>query len=470
MDLLQNNSTLAWRERPLREVVRLAWPISVSMLSFSLMTMVDTLFVGRIGAAALAGVGLGGIVSFTILCFGLGMLRATKIMVAQVAGAGRRDAAAAYLGASLCLAAGIGVLTALFGHLAASLLPLLASGIDSGQYAASYTRVRTLSGPFVLCAAALRETRHGLGDARSPMRAALIGNLVNLGLVALFSIRFHSGVTGIAFATLLAQLVEALVLVAMQWSRGFGLRAWSAADLRVLLRLGVPLGFERFLDVSSFTLMVTLFARMGDVDLAAHQVANQALLLAFMPSNAIGEASSVLVGQAVGAGSLRSVVRVQRSSLVASFAYVGFCSFGLLLGGRALAGVATNDPVVIARACQLLQVASGFVWFLPIYQIGQSSLRGIGDVRAAAAITVFAAWIATPLFAAVLGLGLGLGALGGWIGIAAELLLGGLLFWWRLHARSGWLQHARRFRARVRRASESRPAAVSGARVAGAEA
>jgi MATE family multidrug resistance protein len=469
MKLFQTNSILPWRERPLSEVVRLAWPISVSLLSFSLMTMVDTLFVGRIGAAALAGVGLGGIVSFTILCFGLGMLRATKIMVAQVAGAGRREAVLGYLGASLCLGAAIGLLTALVGYLSASLLPLLASG-DSGRYAVSYSRIRTLSAPFVLCAAALRETRQALGDARSPMRAALIGNLVNLGLVALFSITFELGVAGVAFATLLAQLVETLVLVATQWSRGFGLKVWSVRDLRVLLRLGVPLGFERFLDVSSFTLMVSLFARMGDIDLAAHQVANQALLLAFMPSGALGEASSVLVAQAVGAGSLRSVVRVQRSALAASFAYVACCSLALWLGGRTLAGLVTTDPVVIARAAQLLQVASGFVWILPFYQIGQSSLRGIGDVRAAAGITVFAAWIATPLFAAVLGIGLGLGALGGWLGLAAELLLGAALFWWRLRARSGWLRNARRFRVRARPVTPARPAAARGALVATAEA
>ena len=69
-------------------------------------------------------------------------------------------------------------------------------------------------------------------------------------------------------------------------------------------------------------------------------------------------------------------------------------------------------------------------------------------MRAAAFITVGAAWICTPLFAAVFGLMLGLGAWGGWIGLGAELTLAAGLFWWRLHGRGGvWRRHTRSIRA-----------------------
>jgi MATE family multidrug resistance protein len=441
---------LAWREQPLFELVRLAWPITVSLLSFSLMTAVDTLFVGRLGAAALAGVGLGAAASFTLLCFGLGLLRATKVAVAQAAGAGQYDAITRVLGASLSAALGLGLGTAAVGQCVALILPSLATSADSAHAAATYMMIRMLGAPAVLVTIAMRETRHGLGDARSPMAATLIANVVNVGLVAWFSIVLAWGVAGVAWATLLAQLVEALVLARMQRAHGFGLRAWSARDLRALLRLGVPLGIERFLDVSSFTVMIALFARMGDVDLAAHQIASQALLFAFMPSMAIGDAACVLIGQAVGAASLRSVPRIQRSALVAGFGYMAACSCGLLTLGSAVAHAFTHDQAVIARAAELFKVAAVFVWVLPFYQVGQATLRAIGDVRAAAWITVGAAWGCTPLLAAALGLGLGLGALGGWIGLGCELALAAWLFWRRLHGRGGaWLEHARRLRAGV---------------------
>src|SRR5215510_4420168 len=90
---------LFWKKKPIPELVRLAWPIAVSMLSYSIMTVVSTLFVGRLGASALAGVGLGGIAAFGLIGFGFGVLRSVKVVVSQATGAGRRDEIPAYLAA-----------------------------------------------------------------------------------------------------------------------------------------------------------------------------------------------------------------------------------------------------------------------------------------------------------------------------------------------------------------------------------
>ena len=81
---------LRWKHKPIPELVRLAWPIAVSMLSYSVMTLVSTLFVGRLGANALAGVGLGGVAAFGLIVFGFGLLRSVKVVVSQATGAGRR--------------------------------------------------------------------------------------------------------------------------------------------------------------------------------------------------------------------------------------------------------------------------------------------------------------------------------------------------------------------------------------------
>ena len=426
-----------WQPNQLGALLQLAWPITVSLVSFSLMTAVDTLFVGRLGAAALAGVGLGGAASFTVVCFGVGLLRSAKIAVARAAGAGNERAIRAYLGAGLWIALAVGVATAALGQVIALALPWLMSSPASGHAARTYMALRTLGAPIVLAVVAMRETRHGLGDARAPMVATLIANVANVGLVAAFSLGAQWGVAGVASATLLAQLLEAVLLAVRERRQGFGLSVPSRQELSLLLELGVPLGIERFFDVSSFTLMVALFARMGDVDLAAHQIASQAVLFAFMPSMAIGDAACVLIGQSVGARDLSRVPRIQRSAVLLGALYVAVCSCVLLSCATVLCQLFTDDAVVIARSAQLLRVAAVFVWALPLYQVGQSSLRALGDVRVAALITVGSAWGCTPLLAAVLGLWLGLGALGGWVGLGAELGLAAWMFWWRLRA-----QHA----------------------------
>lgn len=422
------------------------------------MTAVDTLFIGHLGPAALAGVAIGSTATFTLLCFGMGLLRSTHITISQAVGAGQKRRVLAYLGAGLLVAVGLGLIIAILGQLVAACSSTFTASAQSAEYAASYIRVRVLGAPLVLAELAISGARYGAGDSRSSMIAVLSANAVNVVLVAWFSLGLHAGVAGVAAATVLSQVVEVYVLYRRQRGEGFGLSAWSSADIRVLIRTGVPLGIERFFDVSAFGLMILLMARMGDHELAAHQVAHQALLFGFMPIMAIGDASTVLIGQAAGAGSLRTVLRVQRAQLAAGLCYSALCCVTYLAIAPLFAAQFTEDAQVIARAAQLLHIAAIFVWLWPFYSTGQSTLRAIGDVKAASLITVIAAWGCTPLLAAWLGIGLGLGARGGYIGLGIEICLGALAFWWRIHGAGGaWVRNLRRFRAELRKSGSQDP-------------
>src|SRR5689334_22545554 len=164
---------LNWERRPLRELIRLAGPIAISMLSYSLMTLVDTIVVGRLGPAALAGVGLGGTTAFALLCFWFGLLRGTKTLVSQAVGAGRRDLVAAHRAAAIAVAfvSGIGMIAV--GQALAALLVRMSATPAAGHAACTYLHIRNLAAPLTLVFGALREVRYGQGDARSPMLASL---------------------------------------------------------------------------------------------------------------------------------------------------------------------------------------------------------------------------------------------------------------------------------------------------------
>jgi multidrug resistance protein, MATE family len=434
--------------------MRLAWPIAVSLMSYSTMTAVDTLFIGHLGPSALAGVALGSTTTFTLLCFGMGLLRSTHITISQAVGAGQKDRVQAYLGAGLVVAAGLGMVIAVAGQLVAALSHVFTASEQSAAHAATYTSIRVLGAPLILAEHALSGARVGSGDSRSSMIAVLSANAVNVVLVALFSLGFSLGVAGVATATVLSQVVEVSVLAYRQRPEGFGLSLWTRAELKLLLRTGVPLGIERFFDVGAFSLMILLTARMGDLELAAQQVAHQALLLGLLPMMAIADASTVMIGQAMGAGSLRMVPRVQRAALGVGLVYSGLISTMYLSCAPLLAAQFSDDAHVVARAVQMLHVAAAFVWLWPFYSTGQSTLRAIGDVKVASFITVAVAWGGMPLFAAGFGIGMGLGALGGYLGLAMELVIGSLAFWWRLQAGGAWVRNLRRFRAELRRVSK----------------
>src|ERR1041385_7254385 len=173
---------LRWKLKPFPELVRLAWPIAVSTLSYSVMTLVDTLFAGRLGATALGAVGLGGVVALTLVCFGFGLLRATKVLISQAVGAGRIDRVRASVGAALVLAIGVGAAIAVGGQLVAVALPSFADGSAAARAARPYVAIRMVGSPLVLVAFAVREVRCAIGDSRSPMRTALVANTLHIPL------------------------------------------------------------------------------------------------------------------------------------------------------------------------------------------------------------------------------------------------------------------------------------------------
>ena len=439
---------LAWLDRPTRELARLAWPIAVSMVSYSVMTLVDTLFVGRLGAPSLAGVGLGGVAAFTLICFGFGLLRAVKVLTSQAVGAGRPYDLSAYLGAGLVAAGALGVAGLLIGQLVAELLPALAASSEAGTHARTYLRIRALGTPFILAYCALREHRYGLGDSRSPMWAAVSANAANIVLDWLFIVQLGLGVGGAAWATLAAHAVEGTVLVLAQRRSGFGLARTGRRHLRALFAVGMPTGVQFLLEVGSFSILAGLLAALSAVEMAAHQIALAVMHLTFLPALAIAEAGSVLAGQAVGAGRDELVRAVSRRAMAVSGAYAVLCTVGLVGFARGIAESFADDLAVVAATIPLLWVAAVFQIADAGGAVARSVLRGTGDVTWPAIVGITCAWLFLPGGTWLFGYRAGLGALGGWIALCCEIVVGSAIFWWRLE-RGGWRFAATRSRARI---------------------
>ncbi|HHH10708.1 MAG TPA: MATE family efflux transporter, partial [Sorangium sp.] len=302
---------------------------------------------------------------------------------------------------------------------------------------------------------AVRETLYGQGDTKTPMRAALTANVLNIGLDALFILQLGWGARGAALASALAAAAELVPLCATRRGRALlsqvysgGVRRQALANVREVWRLGLPLGLQLFLSVSVFALLTGAFAMMGKNDVAAHQVALQVIHVSFLPAYALGEAVSVLVGQAVGAGEDDLVTSVARQALFAAALYTGACGVLFAVTARLIAGLFARDPQLIDLIVQLLYVGAAFQVFDGANIVAGSVLRGVGDVSFAAWISVGSAWLITPVITYLLGFRAGLGVVGGWFGFVVELLLAAVVLWWRLE-RGGWLPAAAAERAKL---------------------
>jgi multidrug resistance protein, MATE family len=289
----------------------------------------------------------------------------------------------------------------------------------------------------VLLYAALREASYGEGNSRAPMRASIAANLVNIALDVVLILGLDWGVAGAAVATIFGNLTEVGVLA---WPMRARLRriVWSRAAAREVCAQGVPNGIQFIMEVGSFLILTVLVARMSAVDAAAHQMVLHLVNVSFLPAHALAEAAAVLTGQAVGAGKDGLVPVVARRALAIGAAYASVCCIAYaILGGVIVEAMAGSDAELAARAALLVHIGVAFLVADAANVIARGVLRGTSDVRYAAILGITTAWLTTPPLTWFFGVHLELGVVGGWIGLALEIVVGAALYWRRVY-RGGW--------------------------------
>lgn len=407
-------------QNPVASMSRLAWPTAVSMLSYALMSVIDTAFVGnKLGQSALSAAGVAGVLGWIIVCFGVGSLRAVKVAVSQELGNGRQDNQD-YLGGGLVLAGIYCVLGILAGALLTFQMELFFESASTAAEGARYLWIRLVGTPAFMLYCAIREYRYAYGDMRSPMYASIIANIVNVVLNWVFLYVLEMDVTGAAWGTSIGQFVEAGVLFALARSDFHGLRQFRR-KVASIFSLGWPMGLQFLLEVSAFGVLTAILARISDLQVAAHQVAIQVQHLVFLPVVALGEAAAVLAGHAVGAKRFELVGKAARISMMMALGYV--LAFGTF-------------EFIFAEQISLWFVSDGVteLWVAPLLCLGavfsipdvanivyRCVLRGTGDVRWPAFFTIASTWIFLPPLGYLMADYYGYGAVGGWLAFTAEI-------------------------------------------------
>jgi len=348
MLVASSSSALTWTDRPGRALLQLAWPITISMVSFSTMTLASTAFITRVGSDELAGVGLGSVVGFSLVCFGIGLVRGAKTLVSQAVGANRRDRLPELVGSAIGIALALGIAAAIAGQLVAPAIAALSASPRAGHFASQYLAIRSLGAPLVLLYAALREARYGVGDSRSPMRATIAGNAVNITLDAILILGLDWGVRGAAIATIFGNATE-LVMLAWPMRRELRLVRWANAAAREVWDQGVPNGLQFVMEVGSFLILTVLVARMSALDGAAHQLVLHLINVSFLPAHALAEAAAVLVGQAVGANRDALVPVVARRAFVLGAGYASLCLIVYAVVGGPITTAMSAGEVMIGK-------------------------------------------------------------------------------------------------------------------------
>jgi MATE family multidrug resistance protein len=432
-----------------KAVLKLAWPVVVSMLSYTAMGVVDTLWVGRLGTAPLAAVGLAAVAVHLLQAFPIGLMSGARVVVSQRHGAEDAEGARRAARLAVVVALLLGGLVALGGTLGAPLLAVLGAEGAVLDHAEGYLAFRMLGVPGVFLTFGLGAWFQGRGDTRTPMRATLLANGLNILLDPVFIFGLGPvpamGVEGAALSTALALTVNS-GLLAVAAGRQLGGALPTRADLRELWRLGSPIGTRYVLDVASFVLFAAVLARVGEAALAAHVVVIRVVSVSFLPGHAIGEAAGVLVGQAVGAGRPALARQAWRSAVTLALAVMGACSLVFLAAPELLLRPFGASAEVLVTGLALMRVAAAFQLGDAVAMVGLGVLNGAGDTRFTMRASVACAWLVKLPVGVGLALGLGLGATGAWLGLTAEIAAVALLCVLRIRG-ARWLGEAEAPRA-----------------------
>ena len=427
-----------------RTVLGLAWPIMVSMLSYTAMSVVDTIFVGRLGTAPLAGIGLAMTAVWLLHAPINGLLSGLKVAISQRVGAEDEYAAGRLIWQGLWLAGIAGVIVAAAGPLGEPLFALMGGSEAVNAHATGFFIIRLSGAPMMFAILSMNAWFHGHGETRTPMIATLICNAVNIALDPILIFGIDSlpgyGVQGAAAATVAGLTAGALWLA---WQLRSELpdsahhleRRW----LREIWHLGSPIGARYLLEVASFVIFAAMLARVGDAQLAAHVIVIRIISVSFLPGYAIGEATSVLVGQAIGARQpalAREAWRRAMELAVGIMAVFGVI-FWLLPEPLLLPFSVTTSVSEIAIG--LMLVAALFQIFDAVAMVSLSALNGAGDVRFTMILSVGAAWFVKLPIGWLLAMPLSMGAVGAWIGLTAEIIAIAGLTWWRIRGHA-WLE------------------------------
>jgi len=431
-----------------RTLAILGGPILVAQVAQMANGVIDTVMAGHASAEDLAGVGIGNSLWMPLFLFFMGTLGAQQPIISGYNGARSFEKMIPTVWQGIYLA-GIGALIMIL--LLTNVHPVLALlnlESNTARISQGYLDAFAWGVPAMLLIAALRGLTDGMGHTRVIMAFSLLATLINLPLNYIFIFGKFGvpamGGIGCGWATALSNSIAAIaLLIYLNRSQLFKqvhlLQGWvkpEAEKLRYILKVGLPIGFTIFVEVSLFSVVALFLASLGPVVVAGHQIALNVVSLMFMLPLSIGMALTLRVSFLMGAEAPDTARLIARSSLIFAVALSLIYATLLLVFSAEVAALYTNEIDVRAVATQLLGVAAFFQVADVIQVTCISALRGYKDTRIPMFLVLFSFW----------GVGLtsgymltftdwllpAMGAKGFWIGLTAGLTSASILLILRL--------------------------------------
>jgi putative MATE family efflux protein len=387
-----------------RAILLLAVPMVLEMVLESLFGVVDVFWVGRLGANAVATVGLTESMLSLVFSVAMGLSLSTTAMVARRIG--EKDPEGAAVAGVQAIALGLMVSLAIgipCGIWAPNLLRLMGASPEIVATGSSYTRI-CLGGSFAVLLLFLNNAIfRGAGDAAIAMRLLWVSNIINLVLDPCLIFGWgpfpRLGVTGAALATFTGRSIGVLYQF-YRLMRGTERLRILKRQIRIqmsvlgrLVRVSLTGILQFAIAHTSWIGLVRIVSIFGAAALAGYTIAIRIVVFAILPSWGLSNAAATLVGQNLGAGHPeRAEKSVWRTGLY-NVIFLGLVGLVFIFFAEPIVRLFTNDPVVLPLGAACLRVVSygnlGYAYFMVMMQ----AFNGAGDTITPTIVNFFGFWL-----------------------------------------------------------------------------
>jgi putative MATE family efflux protein len=439
------------------ELFRLSAPIIIEQVFITVMGLTNTAMVSSSGSYAVSAAGMVDSVSNLIIAAFAALTTGGAIVVAQHMGKGDRRGAAVAAAQSAVLSIVISLfIFAVFAAFRESILGGLFGAADADVLEAgnTYFKIVNFSFPILAVTQTIFGALRGSGDTGAPMAITLAMNAFNFLFgwiliygVNIFGVQIHGhGIAGAASAITLARLAGMLIAIwyIVKKSKTIRLNHFSYFKLdfkmqRIILGLGIPTSIESVLFQVGKIITQLFIVGMGTAALAANAVASNIFSFINVPGTAFSTGVMILIGQKTGRGQFTDVPKTTVFAVIAGVFIMGALCLACYPSIGLLAGIYNLDADAASAFRSILIsgiIATPLLWSQSF--IIPASLRAAGDVTFTMITAIASMWIFRIASGYFVGVALGFGVVGVWVGMYVDWLVRGVIFFCRIMFTKKW--------------------------------
>lgn len=410
----------------LTSLTSLALPIIFANILQTTYQLIDTFWLGRLGANAVAAVSLSFPVLFLVLSIGSGLTLAGTVLVSQYKGAENQKMVDFSSSQSVFLILIISILLAIISYFSAGpLMQIIGAGPDIYDDSVAYFKVSSIGFVFLFLFFIFQSLMRGIGNVMLPVYVILFTVFLNLILDPLFIYGYGPvpgfGVAGAAVASVVTQGLSAMIGIFILFRGKSGIKIslpymkFNMENLNRTFRLGFPASVEQSTRALGMTMMVIIVTSFGSEVVAAYGIGARILSFVIIPALGLAIATTSLVGQNIGALKIKRAEKV--ANLSNKIAFFGLTGIGILLFVVAeplTAFFIPNDPEVIRDGALFIKIMAPSFGLLGVQQVTNGVFNGAGFTKASMLISILSLWIVRFPLAYVLSYNTSLGYEGIW--------------------------------------------------------